>query len=55
MVPKGAEHCPTADEEAHMAPPIEPQGTANTGNAETAAPRRFYLALRNARAIWRQP
>ena len=39
VVPKGAEHCPTADEEAHVLL-IEPQGTPNTGNAETAAPRR---------------
>ena len=39
VVPKGAEHCPVAEEEAHILL-IEPAGTANTGNAATAAPRR---------------
>jgi len=39
VVPKGAEHCPAAEEEAHILL-IEPQGTPNTGNTETAAPRR---------------
>lgn len=39
VVPKGAEHCPVAAEEAHILL-IEPQGTPNTGNSETAAPRR---------------
>ncbi|HYS12157.1 MAG TPA: cupin domain-containing protein [Burkholderiaceae bacterium] len=39
VVPKGVEHCPRADEETHLLL-IEPTGTANTGNAETAAPRR---------------
>ena len=39
VVPKGAEHCPVAEEEVHMLL-IEPTGTPNTGNAQTAAPRR---------------
>ena len=36
VVPKGVEHCPKADEECHVLL-IEPRGTPNTGNAETAA------------------
>jgi len=32
VVPKGVEHCPIADEEAHVLL-IEPMGTANTGDA----------------------
>jgi mannose-6-phosphate isomerase-like protein (cupin superfamily) len=39
VVPKGVEHCPVADEEAHLLL-IEPTGTPNTGDAATAAPRR---------------
>jgi mannose-6-phosphate isomerase-like protein (cupin superfamily) len=39
VVPKGVEHCPIAAEEAHVLL-IEPTGTPNTGDAETAAPRR---------------
>ncbi|MBW4490909.1 MAG: cupin domain-containing protein [Trichocoleus desertorum ATA4-8-CV12] len=39
IVPKGLEHRPRAEEEAHLLL-IEPAGTPNTGNAETAAPRR---------------
>lgn len=39
VVPKGVEHCPVAEEEAHLLL-IEPAGTPNTGNAETAATRR---------------
>ena len=39
VVPKGVEHCPCAEEETHLLL-IEPTGTPNTGNAETAAPRR---------------
>ena len=39
VVPKGVEHCPVAEEEAHLLL-IEPAGTPNTGNAETAAQRR---------------
>jgi mannose-6-phosphate isomerase-like protein (cupin superfamily) len=39
VVPKGVEHRPVADDEAHILL-IEPMGTPNTGNAETAAPRR---------------
>jgi hypothetical protein len=31
-VPRGVEHCPKADEEAHVLL-IEPRGTANTGDA----------------------
>ena len=38
VVPKGIEHCPVADEEAHILL-IEPSGTPNTGNAATAAAR----------------
>ena len=38
VVPKGVEHCPLAEEEAHILL-IEPKGTPNTGNAATAAPR----------------
>ncbi len=39
VVPKGVEHCPVAEEEAHILL-IEPTGTPNTGSPETAAPRR---------------
>ena len=39
VVPKGAEHCPVAEEEAHILL-IEPVGTPNTGDAATAAARR---------------
>jgi mannose-6-phosphate isomerase-like protein (cupin superfamily) len=39
VVPRGVEHCPVAEEEAHILL-IEPTGTPNTGSAETAAPRR---------------
>lgn len=39
VVPKGVEHRPVAVEEAHVLL-IEPQGTPNTGSAQTAAPRR---------------
>jgi len=39
VVPKGVEHRPLAEEEAHILL-IEPSGTPNTGNAETAAARR---------------
>ena len=39
VVPKGAQHCPVAKEEAHLLL-IEPTGTPNTGNAATAAGRR---------------
>jgi mannose-6-phosphate isomerase-like protein (cupin superfamily) len=38
VVPRGAEHCPTADEEAHLLL-IEPTGTPNTADPATAAPR----------------
>jgi mannose-6-phosphate isomerase-like protein (cupin superfamily) len=38
VVPKGVEHCPVADDEAHVLL-IEPTGTSNTGDAATAAPR----------------
>ena len=40
VVPKGAEHSPVAEEEAHILL-IEPTGTPNTGNAKTAAPRKL--------------
>lgn len=36
VVPKGVEHCPVAHDEVHILL-IEPRGTPNTGNAETAA------------------
>ena len=39
VVPRGVEHCPVADEEAHVLL-IEPRGTPNTGDAATAAQRR---------------
>lgn len=35
VVPKGVEHCPVAEEEAHLLL-IEPHGTPNTGDPETA-------------------
>lgn len=38
VVPKGVEHCPVADEEVHVLL-IEPQGTPNTGDPESAAAR----------------
>jgi mannose-6-phosphate isomerase-like protein (cupin superfamily) len=38
VVPRGVEHCPVADDEAHVLL-IEPTGTPNTGEAATAAPR----------------
>ena len=40
VVPKGVEHRPVAHEEVHMLL-IEPTGTQNTGDAKTAAPRKF--------------
>ena len=40
VVPKGVEHCPVAEEEAHILL-IEPTGTPNSGDAATAAPRRL--------------
>lgn len=39
VVPKGAQHCPRADEETHLLL-IEPTGTPNTGDVATAAERR---------------
>ena len=39
VVPKGVEHCPVAEEEAHILL-IELTGTPNTGDPETAAARR---------------
>jgi mannose-6-phosphate isomerase-like protein (cupin superfamily) len=39
VVPRGVEHQPYAEKEAHILL-IEPTGTPNTGNKETAAPRR---------------
>jgi len=38
VVPKGVEHRPVAEEEAHILL-IEPTGTPNTGDRATAAPR----------------
>ena len=40
VVPRGVEHCPVAEEEAHLLL-IEATGTPNTGNAATAEPRRI--------------
>lgn len=40
VVPKGVEHRPVAEEETHILL-IEPTGTPNTGDAETAAARRL--------------
>lgn len=39
VVPRGVEHCPYAEEEAHLLL-IETAGTPNTGDVSTAAPRR---------------
>ncbi len=39
IVPRGVEHQPVAAEEVELVL-IEPTGTPNTGNVETAAPRR---------------
>jgi len=39
VVPQGAEHCPVAEEEAHVLL-IERAGTPNTGDPSTEAPRR---------------
>jgi mannose-6-phosphate isomerase-like protein (cupin superfamily) len=38
IVPKGVEHCPTAEEEVHLLL-IEPTDTPNTGDKQSAAPR----------------
>ncbi|MFV0490980.1 MAG: cupin domain-containing protein [Pseudorhodobacter sp.] len=40
IVPQGVEHCPFAQEEAHLLL-IEPAGTPNTGDPATAAERRI--------------
>lgn len=40
VIPRGIEHRPVADAEAHLLL-IERSGTPNTGNAATAAPRRL--------------
>jgi mannose-6-phosphate isomerase-like protein (cupin superfamily) len=40
VVPKGVEHRPVAREEVHMLL-IEPTGTPNTGDTETAAARKL--------------
>jgi hypothetical protein len=41
VVPRGVEHCPSAEEETHVLL-IEPRGTVNTGDAggELTAPER---------------
>jgi mannose-6-phosphate isomerase-like protein (cupin superfamily) len=39
VIPRGVEHQPFAEEETHVLL-IEPSGTPNTGDPETAAPRR---------------
>ena len=38
VVPRGVEHCPTAEEETEILL-IEPEGTPNTGDPTTAAPK----------------
>jgi len=38
VVPRGLEHCPVADDEAHLLL-IEPTGTPNTGDPASAARR----------------
>ena len=38
VVPRGVEHCPVADNEAHLLL-IEPTGTPNTGDSATAVRR----------------
>lgn len=38
VVPRGVEHCPEAHEETHVLL-IEPEGTPNTGDSRTAAPK----------------
>ena len=38
VVPRGVEHCPVANDEAHLLL-IEPAGTPNTGDRSTAAQR----------------
>jgi mannose-6-phosphate isomerase-like protein (cupin superfamily) len=40
VVPRGVEHCPVAEEEAHVLL-IEPRDTPNTGDARTAAKRQI--------------
>lgn len=40
VVPRGVEHCPIAEEEAHILL-IEPANTPNTGNPATAAARKL--------------
>jgi len=40
IVPRGVEHRPVAREEVHILL-IEPTGTPNTGDGNTAAPRRL--------------
>lgn len=39
VVPRGVEHQPYAEQETHLLL-IEPRGTPNTGDAQTAQPRR---------------
>lgn len=39
VVPKGVEHCPKAEVETHLII-IEPSGTPNTGDPETAVDKR---------------
>jgi mannose-6-phosphate isomerase-like protein (cupin superfamily) len=40
VVPNGVQHCPRAEDEAHLLL-IEPTGTPNTGDVATAAQRRL--------------
>ena len=49
VVPRGVEHCPKAEEETHVLL-IEPRGTRNTGDVETAVLDLRRGALMTARA-----
>ena len=53
VVPRGVEHCPVADDEAHLLL-IEPTGTPNTGDSPTAA-RRVVNGRRQALLVCALP
>ena len=48
VVPRGVEHCPRADEEAHVLL-IEPKGTPNTGDAGGSLPPRSSSSAQRLR------
>ena len=54
IVPKGVEHCPKADEEAHIML-LEPKTTLNTGNVinEKTVEIRQQLMYNAGKRIWR--